>query len=309
MHLSRSPILAAIFALVFGAGQVVAKPSDGTATDITGLYYTGTTTTGALVAQGDQDQNWSVTEALVAGQSYSGNSQYTGAAYVVNSALANSEHYIPDTSSAQWITAPGGSTTFSGGNTNAGGNFLPGNGTAAPNVAEYIYTLSFQIEGSDGNGKNASVVGNDLQISLTVAADDDFGIYVNPTLSNGMPTGTASDAGTSSWTQSTTLYLQNYNGVTSGTSSQSANAGFVIGTNTLVFVVTNSNEITGSTSQTTLNPSGLMVSEFGTELDNSGQPVPEVGAWLPIFGALGLVGVTAWRRQRALPSPLNSAGS
>jgi MYXO-CTERM domain-containing protein len=307
MNRFKSAILLAFLGFAFGLGQA-ARATDGTATDVSGLAYTGTTTNGVLLTGGSVDQNWSVTEAFVGGTSYSGTSQYTGAAYVVNNSAIESASYVQDTTSAQWITAPGASTSSGGTSTNSGGLYLPGNGTAAPNVAEYVYTLSFQVEGTLGSGGSKHVVGNELQISLTIAADDDYAIYVNPTLSGGMPTGTASATGVNSWTNSTTDYLQNYNGTTTGSSSQSANAGFVIGTNTLTIVVTNSNEITGSSSSTVLNPSGLLVYEVGSEAVIDGNPVPEVGAWLPILGAVGLVGAVAWRRRRHRPIPVNSAG-
>ena len=307
MHRIQRAILLAFLAFAFGLSQV-ARATNGTATNVSGLAYTGTATTGALLADGSIDQNWKVTEAFVNGTSFSGNSQYTGAAYVVNDSAIQSASYVQNTGSAQWITAPGASTSSSGTSTNSGGLYLPGNGTSGSNVAYYVYTLSFQVQGNLGTGPNKFVVGNHLQISLTIAADDDFAIYVNPTLSSGVPTGTPSATGVNSWTNSTTDYLQNFTGTTTGSSTQSANASFLIGTNTLVIVVTNSNSITGSSSSTALNPSGLLVYEVGGAAEIDGHPVPEVGAWLPVLGALGLVGVVAWRRQRHRPVPLTSTG-
>jgi hypothetical protein len=96
-------------------------------------------------------------------------------------------------------------------------------------------------------------------------------------------------------------WLANYN-----SSSFSSDAGFVIGTNTISIVVTNSNEISGSTTQTISDPSGLLVYEVGGEgMLVNGSPVPEVGAWLPVAGALGLVGILTWQRRRR-PAPVSA---
>jgi len=279
-----------------------ADASSGTATNLYGLDYTGTTTTGALVAGGGNDQNWNVTYADVGGVSYTGtgtnSTQYTGAAYVVNGSNVTSADYVQNTGYSQWITAPGASSAQTGGTTNTGGNFLPGNGTSGPNTATYEYTLAFQITGTLGNGGSKFTVGNDVQISLTIAADDQYQIYVNPTLNgNGSvntSTSTLGASGLASWTNSTVAYLQNY----SASSTETTNSGFIIGTNYLTVVVENTNATTGSSSSNALNASGLLVYEVGSEAVIGGHPVPEVGAWLPMVGALGLYGVALQRRKR-----------
>jgi hypothetical protein len=35
-----------------------------------------------------------------------------------------------------------------------------------------------------------------------------------------------------------------------------------------------------------------------------GRPIPEVGAWLPIVGAVGLYGLVYWRRRRTIGTAL-----
>jgi hypothetical protein len=302
MHRLRHPFYLALLAFSLGLARLAAN---GTATDIYGLNYTGYNNY-TLLAGGSNDPNWQVTYADVEGQSYTGNSQYTGAAYVIDdSPYISSESYVQNSSVSQWITAPGATTTTSGTSTDSGGNYLPGNGTTGSYSAEYIYTMTFSITGT-GSG----TVTNDVAINLTIAADDDYAIYVNGatnTHSHGsqsatygdlLSTDTASITGSNAWTNSTMAWLANY---TSGTLSN--NAGFVIGTNTISIVVTNSNAITDTASTDPVNPSGLLVYEIGGEgLLVNGAPVPEVGAWLPVAGALGLFAFLVWRRKEWLPA-------
>ncbi len=293
MYRLRHPLVMAILALCVGLARLAAN---GTATDIYGLDYTGFN--GSLLAGGSNDPNWKVTYANVYGVSYTGNSQYTGAAYVIdNSPDISSESYVQISSESQWITAPGAATTSttstnSTTGTNSGGNYLPGNGDTGTNSAYFIYTMTFSITGTGSN-----TVTNNVAINLTIASDDSYSIYVNPTTNgNGSIKGSnvAALSGTSSWTNSTTAWLANY---TSGTLSN--NSSFRIGTNTISIVVTNSNSITGTSSATDTNPSGLLLYEIGgAGMLVNGQPVPEVGAWLPVAGALGLFGVLGWRRKR-----------
>lgn len=302
MNWLRHPIFLAILALSLGMARLAA----GTATDISGLQYTGYDN-GVLLPGNSTDPEWAVTYANVEGVNYHGNSQYTGAAYVVDdSPYISAEDYVQNTGYSEWITAPGATTTNSGTTTsNSGGNYLPGNGTSGTNSAEFIYTMTFSITGT-GSG----TVGNQVAISLTIAADDDYAIYVNgatntnthsSTYGDLLSTDTSSVTGSNAWTNSSMAWLANYN-----SSSFSSDAGFVIGTNTISIVVTNSNEISGSTTQTISDPSGLLVYEVGGEgMLVNGSPVPEVGAWLPVAGALGLVGILTWQRRRR-PAPVSA---
>jgi hypothetical protein len=276
------PVLAALAMAVTGARVQAA----GTATDITGLYYTGLQSNGSLQAAGSQDANWDVTYASTNGGT-SANTTYEGAAYVISPSSISGSGYTPNTSSAQWITAPG-ATNSGGTSPNTGGDYLPGNGTSTPNEGIYIYTLAFTITGTGGNG---STVANDVQITMTLAADDQYSVYVNPA-GNGKtaPTGTASATATNAWSNTTQIALQNY--------GAADNANFKIGTNYIVVVVDNTNSQTGSSSSTTLNASGLLVYQTGAAEIN-GQPIPEVAPWLPLLGVIGCYGLFVTKRRQA----------
>lgn len=262
----------------------------GTATNIYGLYYSGVNNTYGLVGGGNTDPHWSVTYANVNGTS--GNATYEGAAYVVKSNYIDAG-WTQNTGSAQWIVPPGASTAPTGGTTNTGGDYLPGNGTTGTNTASYVYTLAFTITGSGVN------VSNNVSISLTLAADDQYAVYVNPALNgNGsVNTGssTASATRNSAWNNTTAIYLQNFTD-----SNGSANANFKIGTNYITVVVDNTNSQTGTSGSNALNPSGLLVYQVGSAMTVGGSPVPEVGTWLPVLGALGLFVVRRFHRGSPL---------
>ncbi len=294
--------------LIALAAWLGAEARAGSATNISGLYYTGlSNTSGTLQSGGGRDYNWDVTYAYVNGtryRSYSGNSYAnttytsTAGAYVLSS-TANSGGtanyidgaYVPNTSSAQWITAPGAMTAITGGTANIGGDDLPGNGTTGDNMAIYVYQLAFTISGT-GSG----VVTNAISMSLTVAADDAYEIYVtaNPVTlnSSGVVNAdyAASASGTNAWSNTTAQTLTNTGG--------GANTTFNIGTNYLTVVVHNTNSQTGDNSSTALNPSGLLMYQVGAVATIDGHPVPEVGTWLPLLGAVSLYGLFAWRRGR-----------
>jgi hypothetical protein len=277
------PVLAAVAMAVSGARVQAA----GTATNITGLYYTGLQSNGSLQAAGSQDANWDVTYASTNGGTSSSPTN-EGAAYVISPSSISGSGYTPNTANAQWITAPG-ATNSSGTSPNTGGDYLPGNGSSTPNEGIYIYTLAFTITGTGGNG---STVGNDVQITMTLAADDQYSVYVNPA-GNGTtaPTGTASASATNAWSNTSQITLQNYGG-------GADNANFKIGTNYIVVVVDNTNSQTGSNSSTTLNASGLLVYQTGAAEIN-GQPIPEVAPWLPLLGVIGCYGLFVTKRRQA----------
>lgn len=287
-HLPRR-FLAFVAAVIFALAAI--PGSAQTATDITGLYYTGLESNGNLQVGGGLDANWNVTYASTNGGS-SASASNEGDAYVISPSNVAGSGYTPNTSSAQWITAPGayvsGSTSSA---QNAGGDFLPGNGNTGSNEGIYIYTLAFTITGS---GPVDKTVSNDVQITMTMAADDQYSVYVNPA-GNGtyVPTGTASASQTSAWSNTSQIALQNYNN--KGTSSGN-NATFKIGTNYIVIVVDNTNSLTGSSSSTALNASGLLVYQTGAAEIN-GNPIPEVATWLPLLGILGVYGLFVHRRR------------
>lgn len=255
------------------------------ATGIEGMYYTGANNSGGLLAGGTTDSHWSVSYANVAG--VSGNATYQGAAYVVSSTYIDAG-WTPNTTTAQWIVAPGANTTTNSG-VNIGGDSLPGNGTTGVNSAYYVYKLAFNISGSGAAG---TTVLNKVAITLTIAADDQYSVYVNPTTAPTVDNttgiisagGTASSGSrTSAWNNTTALALQNFGG------GGANNAKFVIGTNYLYVVVANTNSTTGTQAANGLNPSGLLVYQIAGAMTIDGKPViPEVGTWLPVVLALGL---------------------
>jgi hypothetical protein len=275
--------LAIVFALSAGAALA------GTATSVSGLYYSGVNNSGGLLAGGTTDPHWSVTYASTNGGS-SANAAYEGAAYVVSASNVSGSSWASNTSSAQWITAPG-ATNSSGGNKNTGGDYLPGTGTGVgSNEGIYYYTLSFTV-----NGTGSGAVTNQTAISLTIAADDQYSIYVNPTFNaNGTidtTNSTLAASATAAWSNTQVSYLQNY-----GNGNSNANANFVIGTNKIVIEVDNTNSKTGNVADS-INASGLLVYQVGSSATSiSSNPVPEVGAWLPVALAVGLFG---WRRWRS----------
>jgi hypothetical protein len=273
------------------AGAVAGRAQ--TATGISQLFFTGQTSTGALQGAGQQDANWTVTYASTNGGG-SANTAYEGSAYVISPSQISSSGYTPNTSQAQWITAPG-ATNSSGTSPNTGGDFLPGNGTTAPNEGIYIYTLAFTISGTGAAG---TTVSNEIQITMTLAADDQYSVYVNPA-GNGksVPTGTAAASQTSAWANTSQISLQNY-----GTSNNST---FHIGVNYIVVVVDNTNSAQGASSSTALNASGLLVYQTSAATID-GHPVPEVATWLPLAGAVACYGIFLARRRppSSRPAPV-----
>ncbi len=284
--------------IVLASLGLAAVARAGSATNLTGLYYTGVDNNGTTLDDGDTDSHWRVTYARVNGNQYTAtNSTYTGSAYVVSGSYIDGG-WVDNSSTSRWITAPGARTSATGGTNTAndGGDFLPGNGTSGTNSAYYVYRLAFNIAGSGGNGSNVT---NNISISLTIAADDAYYVYVNP---NSGPTvsstgvisagGTAQSAsGTSAWNNTSSVTLQNYG------SGSANNADFQIGTNYLYIVVANTNSQTGTNGSNALNPSGLLVYQVGSAILIDGKPVPEVGQILPVLGALGVFALRRFRRK------------
>jgi hypothetical protein len=280
---SSGPLLAVLALAVFGA-----RAQAQIATNITGLYFTGLASNGTLGTGGSRDANWDVSYASTNGGT-SANTTYEGAAYVINPSDVSGSGYTPNTSGAQWITAPG-ATSQTTGLANTGGDFLPGNGNSGSNEGIYIYTLAFTITGSGAAGTNVS---SQIQITMTMAADDQYSVFVNPT-GNGTtnPTGTASATDTSAWSNTTQIALQNYG------FGGANNASFKIGTNYLVVVVDNTNSVTGSSSSTSANASGLLFYQTSAAEINGHPVVPEVATWLPLLGVIGCYGLVVLRRRQ-----------
>jgi hypothetical protein len=135
---------------------------------------------------------------------------------------------------------------------------------------------------------------------MTMAADDQYSVYVNPA-GNGttIPTGTAAASQTNAWNNTTQISLQNF-----GTGSAN-NSSFQIGTNYIVVVVDNTNSVTGSSTSTAANASGLLVYQTSAATIN-GVPVPEVATWLPLLGVISCYGLIVIRRRQALLQPVGA---
>lgn len=276
----------------------------GSATGVSGLYYTGVNNSGTTLGDGAVDSHWQVTYARVGGSSYTGNSTYTGSSYVVSNSYIDGA-WVDNSSTSRWITAPGARTSAGGGSgtANQGGDFLPGNGTEGSNSAYYVYRLAFTISGTSAGWWDTNV-NNNVSISLTIAADDHYAVYVNPASAvtvdsnyNIQSGGTqASASGTSAWNNTTSVTLRNYG------SGSSNNADFKIGTNYLYIVVANSNSVTGTSGSNAFNPSGLLVYQVGSAITIDGKPIPEVGSFLPVAGALGLFALRRLRKKKDAPA-------
>ncbi len=310
MKFRRAIALSGVLALGLWHFATVAY-GQATATNITGLYYTGVDANNNLVAQGTQSPSsaWKVTSAYVNGTAYNGSSTtYTGKSYVISSSLINPGD-TQNTGSAQWVVAPGASTAQTGGTVNAGGDFLPGDvktGSGAYNNSAYfVYQLAFTITGT-GSGTISGNTSN-IQISMTLAADDTYSVYVNPAGAmtfNG--SGTLATGGTTAAATLSANAWQNTTAINLGNSTNNGgvnNASFVIGTNYIDVVVANTNSgVSGSnTNSLLLNPSGLLVYQTSAATIN-GHPVPEVTAWLPVAVAIGLFGLRRFRRDSPLPA-------
>jgi len=272
MRLTSLPKIARFLAGAILALCALVTVQGGTATKVNGLSYTGVNP-----LPNGTDSHWTVS------YSTEGNA-YQGAAYVINTPASG---WTSNVGSAEWITAPG----------NSGSAYLPGNGTTGANVASYVYKLAFTIVGKPGDASGSAVT-NQVSITLTMAADDQAKVYVNPTTLGTNGTGAIDTANSklggslsSAWTNTTPLVLQNFN---DGTHAD--NASFVIGTNYLYIQVDNTNGVVGDSGSNANNLTGLLVYQTSSSATViSTNPVPEVGVWLPVVGALGLF---FWRRSR-----------
>jgi hypothetical protein len=287
LHLPHS------LAMLLGAvvlAMVGTRAQAQTATNITGLYYTGLTSTNTLQVAGGTDANWTVTYASTNGGS-SADTVYEGAAYVISASSISGSGYTPNTPGAQWITAPG-ATNSSGTSPDTGGDYLPGNGNSGGTEGIYVYQLAFNIVGTGGSG---TTVSSQIKITMTLAADDQYAVYVNPT---GSSSASATDT-SAAWSNTTAITLQNFGG------GAANNATFKIGTNYIDIVVDNTNSQTGTSSSTALNASGLLVYQT-SEATINGIPVPEVSTWLVLVGAIGCYGLVVVRRRQARLQPVRA---
>lgn len=177
------------------------------------------------------------------------------------------------------ITASSEGSGYTGNSYTVRGSAIPGGWTSNPTDARWI--VNNKPGGGDGNDPARPVGTYDytltfdlpagaqvyaVSITGTGAADDSATIYVNGTLVSGES-------------------LSGY-GATNSFSLTSSNATFLHNNNTVTFRVNNS----GS------GASGLLITSLsGTAI------VPEVGAFLPVAGALFLfASVRVWRRRTVL---------
>ncbi len=159
------------------------------------------------------------------------------------------------------------------------GSAIPGAWVGNPSDSRWITTPGTSTGGGSNGNDPARVNGVfDFTLSFnmpagailsTVAitgsgwADDSTTITVNGTLVSGQQTGT-------------------YFGAAGSFSLNSSNATFLAGSNTITFRVNNSGG----------GPTGLLINSLSGTVS-----VPEVGAVLPIFGAIALYGLVIWRRR------------
>lgn len=229
--------------VVVGAWLTAACSLHAQTIAISGLYTTGVNNSGTLLGNNASDAHYVVSNVPPSAPANNAGTSRT----VATGAMPND--WVPNTSTARWITTPGTSTT-GGGTATTGGN--------DPNRVNgsFDYTLTFTMP--------AGGILSSVNITGAGASDDSTQIFVNGILVVGQSTGSYTSTG------SFTL--------------NSSNAVFVSGTNTITFRVNNSGG----------GASGLLITSLSGSVG-----VPEVGAWLPVVGALGLYGVMFWRRRRA----------
>ena len=170
----RSFLLTAL--LLLGASLAHAQT-----VSITGLYTTGVKNSGGLLANNKADAHYVVT-ASSAGSTYTGNS------YTVTTPASG---WLAETSTAQWIVAPNGSTN--------------GSNTTRPN-GTYDYTLTFSMPA----GAQLSTV----SITGTGAVDDTATIYVNGTLVSGQTLNSWNSANSFTLDSSNASFITGSNTVT-----------------------------------------------------------------------------------------------
>jgi len=260
---------------------------------VTGLYYTGESSSGGTLAastaltnnSGTQDPYWTVTYASTNG-GVSAATPNEGTSYVINTTQTTyasqypSPPWAPNTTNAEWITAPGAVFTNGSGVSslveNAGGDGLLGYGSDsspvamnASNAAIYVYTTTFTITGNATAG--TAVTG--FTLNLQVSADNNYDVFVNPT-------STTKELGVG-----TAAFVSGANAYTAA-SAIALTSGFVIGVNTISIQVENA----AATGTSSINYSGLLV--YGGSV-----ALPEVGAWLPLAAAIALYGAWRWTRS------------
>lgn len=190
--------------------------------------------------------------------SVSGYTKYEGAAYATDTALG----WHATVNGADWIEPPGGTYSPYSGNPEY---WFPATGSKVPSGIQYDYQIVFTVP--------TIYALSTVSIEGSLAADDYVDIYLNGQTSKEIAL------------TSSTLY-------TAGAAfSLSTANGLVSGVNTLTFAVFNLDA--GSTPS---SPSGLDVFAVGTGTYTT-LGAPEVGAVIPVAGAVALyAGILAYRR-------------
>ena len=176
-----------------------------TTVSIPGLYTTGVTNAGALLAGGSTDAHWVIT-----GDTAPNPNAYLGITYVDPTSLAGG--WVPNTANAQRVTAPGGTNCGNG----AGNNAIPASGGSGCNIF-YFYTLTFNMP-ANATLSTAAITG-------TIAADDAAQSIVNWTT---VPSGVGQPSGAT--------YTK-----TANFTFNSSNVAFTAGSNSITFAVFNQN--------------------------------------------------------------------
>jgi hypothetical protein len=239
-----------------------------------GLYPTGFAANGNEIgtieatstSEGVVDPHYSVIQVSTF---VSGYTKYEGAAEVTNTALG----WHATVNGADWIEPPGGTYSPYSGNPEYWfpGSVKTGSATNGSGV-QYDYQIVFTVP--------SAFVLSTISIAGSLAADDYVDVYLNGDSAH-------EDALTS-------LNLYSAGAAFTLTTAN----GLVLGVNTLTFAVFNLDA--GSTQS---SPSGLDVFAVGTGTYTT-LAAPEVGAFIPVAGAVALYGgiLIARRKSKADPA-------
>jgi hypothetical protein len=234
-----------------------------------GLFPTGFNASGNSIgtveatstSEGIVDSHYSVVQVS---NFVSGYTKYEGAAYVTNTAAG----WHATVNGADWIEPPGGIYSAYAGNPEYWFPATVQTGAATNGSGvQYDYQIVFTVP--------SSFALSTISIAGSLAADDYVDIYLNGNSAHEVAL--------------TALNLYSAGGAFSlGTAN-----GLVLGANTLTFAVFNLDA--GSK---TSSPSGLDVFAVGTGTYTV-LSAPEIGAFIPVAGAVGLYGGLLVARRRA----------